>query len=268
MILSWDTSPDSQGPIYFTPVVGTTLIQIEAPIGSGETWKLSDDYTTIYSLELYSGNPLLTLIGYRWDNKYRYRLRISSATAYSSSYTLELRDNLGTVWFSFMYSLSVGNNSFILYSQHKTSDPFSFTGRFSVIVKQQEVDSWGGSLTLNDNTYSIITLVPKVQTYTLNLYNDFDSTIYVWDSPTVASQPTYNIPAKTNKVPITAKGGITIQWPSNSTSYTAKIKDPSGGVVWSQYMPTVGEQRAITDESLLANLESMMAAGVYATLTK
>lgn len=268
LVLEWGISPDNLNIIYFTPLVGTTLIQVEYPI-NGETWKLNEPTATIYSLELYSGTPLLNLIGYKWDPRYRYKIYINSSTAYTASHTLELRSNSGLVWFSFSgIALRVGNNGFTLYSQYKSSDPFSFAGRFSVILKQLEVDYWNSTISLTDKTYSTITLPPKVQTYTLNLYNDFDSTIYVWDSPTVASQPTYNIPAKTNKVPITAKGGITIQWPSNSTSYTAKIKGPDGVAYWSQYMPASGEQRAITDESLLANLESMMSAGVYATLTK
>lgn len=267
LVLKWDISPDNLNIIYFTPLVGTTLIQVEYPI-NGETWKLNESTATIYSLELYSGTPLLNLIGYKWDPRYRYKIYINSSIAYTASHTLELRSNSGLVWFSFSgIALRVGNNGFTLYSQYKSSDPFSFAGRFSVILNQLEVDYWNSTISLTDKTYSTITLPPKVQTYTLNLYNDFDSTIYVWDSPTVVGQPTYDIPAKTNKVPITAKGGITIHWPSNSTSYTAAIKGPNGVTYWSQYIHASGEQKAITDKSLLANLESMMSAGVYATLT-
>lgn len=267
LVLKWDISPDNLNIIYFTPLVGTTLIQVEYPI-NGETWKLNESTATIYSLELYSGTPLLNLIGYKWDPRYRYKIYINSSIAYTASHTLELRSNSGLVWFSFSgIALRVGNNGFTLYSQYKSSDPFSFAGRFSVILNQLEVDYWNSTISLTDKTYSTITLPPKVQTYTLNLYNDFDSTIYVWDSPTVVGQPTYDIPAKTNKVPITAKGGITIHWPSNSTSYTAAIKGPNGVTYWSQYIHASGEQKAITDKSLLENLESMMSAGVYATLT-
>lgn len=268
MIISWDTSPDSSNPVYFTPLVGTKLIQLEVPI-NGDLWKLDDPYTTIYSIELTSGNPLLILTGYRWDNRHKYKLRISSATAYTSSHTLELRSSTGLVWFSFSgVSLSSGTGrSFELYSQYKTSDSYSFTGRFSVILKQQEVDSWGGSLTLNNSTYSTITLEPKYTTYTLGFINNLSSTVYIWDSPTPGGSPTYSIAAGATKVPITAKGGIMIQWPSASSSYTAKILGPDGVAYWSQYMPASGEQRAITDDSLLSNIQSMMSAGMYARLS-
>lgn len=58
-----------------------------------------------------------------------------------------------------------------------------------------------------------------------------------------------------------------IQWPSASSSYTAKILGPDGVAYWSQYMPASGEQRAITDDSLLSNIQSMMSAGMYARLS-
>lgn len=267
LVLEWDISPDNINIIYFTPLVGTTLIQVEYPI-NGDTWKLNEPTATIYSLELYSGTPLLNLVGYKWDPRYRYKIYINSSTAYTASHTLELRSNSGLVWFSFSgIALKVGNNGFTLYSQYKSSDPFSFAGRFSVILKQLEVDYWNSTISLTDKTYSTITLPPKVTTYTLGFINNLSSTVYIWDSPTPGGSPTYSIAAGASRVPITAKGGIMIQWPSASSSYTAKIIGPDGVTYWSQYMPASGEQRAITDDSLLSNIASMTSAGQFARLS-